>query len=335
LKSVIAIIGAAAVAATVTGIAGHAAWAAALFGLPAFGALLMRIDRSRSALAATATFILIAFTATMRVAVPADVIARERNFFGTLRVRATPGLHTLMHGRIAHGSQLTSPDSLDTPTTYYAREGPLGDVFATVQSVTPRSRIGVVGLGVGTVVCYAQPDETWDLYEINPAVISIARDTTLFRFLDRCGRDANTITGDGRRALATSTDATYDLLVLDAFSSDAIPAHLLTREAFALYLRRLTPTGLLAVHISNRYLDLEPVLAANADALGATAIIRSDANTGASRRAASVWVAMAGDEAALEALRASPGWERVRAEDGFRAWTDDYTNLLAVVRFLR
>jgi hypothetical protein len=332
---VIAIIGAATVAATVAGITGHAAWAAALFGLPAFGALFMRIDRNRLALAVTASFILIAFAATMRVATPADVIARERNFFGTLRVRATPGLHTLTHGRIAHGSQLTAPDSLDTPTTYYAREGPLGDVFATVHSMTRRARVGVVGLGVGTAVCYARPGETWDLFEINPAVISIARDTTLFRFLDRCGREANIITGDGRRALAASTHAAYDLLVLDAFSSDAIPAHLLTREAFALYLRRLTPTGLLAVHISNRYLDLEPVLAANADALGATGVIRSDANTGSSRRAASVWVALAEDVRALDALRASPGWKTVRVEPGFRTWTDDFTNLLAVLRFLR
>lgn len=335
LARVMAVIAVAALAGTVAAVAGHAGWAAALFGLPAFAALLMRIDRNRAALAITAAVVLVAFAATMRVAAPANVVARERNFFGTLRVRASPGLHTLMHGRIAHGSQFTAPDSLDTPTTYFAREGPLGDIFASIQANTTDAHVGIIGLGAGTVVCYARPGETWDLYEINPAVISIARDTTLFRFLDRCGRDATMITGDGRRALASAEVASYDMLVLDAFSSDAIPTHLLTREAFALYLTKLKPDGILAVHISNRYLDLEPVIAANAAALAAAAVVRKDVQTAGTRRAASVWVALAKDEAAIDVLSGRPDWGGLRAEENFRPWTDDYTNLLAVVRAFR
>jgi spermidine synthase len=197
------------------------------------------------------------------------------------------------------------------------------------------ARVAVIGLGVGTAACYARPDETWDLFEINPAVVRMATDPRLFSFLRRCAPAAKIIVGDGRRALQLMADARYDLIMLDAFSSDAVPVHLLTREAFALYMRRLKHGGVLAVHISSRFLDLAPVIAANAEILGAFALLRDDKTDDPVRHSQSRWVALAADSTRLAQLANVPGWSALSGERGFRPWTDDYTSLLSVVRAFR
>jgi spermidine synthase len=268
---------------------------------------------------------------------PGEVIARDRNFFGTLRVVRTNEDQRLLHGRTMHGAQLLAAQHLDMPTMYYSHQGPVGDVFATLMSNSSEARIAAVGLGAGTIVCYAKPGEQWDLFEINPAVVEIARDPQLFQFLGRCAPTATFIVADGRRALQSMENARYDLIVLDAFSSDAIPAHLLTREAFAMYLQRLAPGGIIAVHVSNRYLALEPVVAANAAALNVPAFVRDDPSDGTPgiQHAASTWIVLSPDARRLEPLSRVRAWRPLVSTPGFRPWTDDYTNLLSVVRALR
>lgn len=314
------------------------AWRGAMWGvgalLPAIAVLVLRFEAQRLALAAAVSMaVLIAqpFSHGSLVTAGAD-LARDRNFFGTLRVRDVDGYHRLMHGRTLHGTQSKDPAAALEPTTYYHRDGPLGDVFAVLAERGVDGHVGVVGLGVGTAVCHTRPGYSWDLYEIDPAVVDVARDSRLFTYLEHCAPDAEIVLGDGRRSLQLRPEERYDLLVLDAFSSDAIPAHLLTREAFELYAERLAADGVLAVHISNRYLNLAPVVAANANALGMTARMRRDTRvTSDPARTASSWVAVARNTAALELLDRKRGWVELEDRPGFRTWTDDYTNLLAVL----
>ena len=327
----IAFFGAVGVAVTLLGEPG---WGALITCGTATALLLRRLDASRPAVTLVVAIGLGIFGTAVR---PADTIAQERNFFGTLRVSRGDGVHRLVHGRTVHGVQLTTPDQLETPTTYYARQGPIGDVFRTLMIPVADARVAALGLGVGTIACYSRPGEEWDLFEINPAVVRIATDPRLFAFVPQCTPQARIIIGDGRRALQKLPPASYDLIVLDAFTSDAIPAHLLTREAFALYIDRLRPGGILAVHISNRYLELAPVLAANAHALGATALIREDNIRHAdpadeARRTPSTWVVLAASSERLDAFARQAGWSPLPSAPGFRAWTDDYVSLLPVIR---
>ena len=209
----------------------------------------------------------------------------ERNFFGVARVtRDFGGRFTqIAHGNTIHGRQWQDPARRLEPTAYYTRQGPLGQVFAELAARETRDgrtgHVGIVGLGAGGMAPYALPAERWTFYEINPAVVAIAENPAYFTFL----RDVfagsprlSVVLGDARIRLGDADDGTYDMLVVDAFSSDAIPAHLLTREAIALYRRKLTPGGLLVVHISNRYLNLAPVLANLATDAGLTGYLRSD-----------------------------------------------------------
>jgi SAM-dependent methyltransferase len=316
---------------------GEAGWGLLIVCGAATAMLLRRLDGSRPAVTLVVAIGLTIFAVAVQ---PRATLAHERNFFGTLRVSHSVGAHSLVHGRTVHGVQLTAPHELTTPTTYYAREGPLGDVFRTLMPDVPDRHVATLGLGVGTVACYARAGDEWDLFEINPAVVRIATDPRLFVFVPQCTPGARIIVGDARRALHSMPDARYDLVVLDAFTSDAIPAHLLTREAFALYLARLKPGGLLAVHISNWYLDLAPVLAANATALHASAFIRNDrvqhddpANT--VRRTPSTWVVLAADAQRLQPLAKLDGWFALQPRPGFRPWTDDFASLLPIIRLFR
>lgn len=301
----------------------------------AAGFLLRRIERTRVALTTAALLFFSTTAVAVDVLVPGDIIARERNFFGTLRVRRTTDTHELAHGRTRHGAQLLAPDELDMPITYYAREGPIGDVFAHVMRDVQNTRVAVIGLGVGTVACYARPGQDWVLFEINPAVVAIARDTTLFRFLQRCAPDARLVIADGRLGMQRDSQDRYDLIILDAFSSDAIPAHLLTREAFQTYVQRLRPGGVLAVHISNRHLDLAPVIAVNAAAHRLAALIRDDDGTDPVRHSPSSWVALSPDPERVDPLFRTGNWTPLTVDPYFRPWTDDYTSLLGTLRIFR
>ncbi len=264
--------------------------------------------------------------------------ARMRSYFGVYTVRDGPGYRELDHGSTVHGIQLRGSDARErTPTTYYAPYSGVGRAMrAAPMLYGPAARIGVVGLGTGTLACYAQPGQSWRFYEIDPVIVRIARDTGQFSYLRRCQLDPVIRIGDARLRLAAEAPASLDLLALDAFSSDAVPAHLLTREAFATYARVLSPRGLLLVHISNRFVDLEPLVAAAAREGGWAISRMSYVPTDLDREAqatASVWLALSRDARVLKTLEARGGdWTPAVAPPGLAAWTDDYSSILPFIR---
>ncbi|HSC91871.1 MAG TPA: fused MFS/spermidine synthase [Gaiellaceae bacterium] len=251
----------------------------------------------------------------------------ERTFFGVLRVVEQDGEHRLYHGTTLHGVQRPG----GAPLSYYTREGPLGDVVEARRGHL--RRVDAIGLGVGTLAAYGTPGQRLTFYELDPAVVRIASHSRYFTFLRDSRADVRVVVGDGRRTLATAPDGASDLVVVDAFSSDSVPVHLLTREAMELYVRKLRPGGLVAFHVTNRHLDLAPVVAEVARHLGLPALERDDTASGRLRdgRAPSRWLVVARSAAALEALRRRPGWHVPEAHG--RVWTDDYSNLLSVVRW--
>ncbi|AHG87882.1 hypothetical protein J421_0345 [Gemmatirosa kalamazoonensis] len=263
------------------------------------------------------------------------VLLRARSFFGTYAVRVSGPYHHLQNGTTLHGAQDVRAPT--TPITYYHERGPLGALFARVPTLARDGRrVGVVGLGTGTLACYGRRGERWTFYEIDPVIVRIARDPRLFTFLRDCPPTADVVVGDARLRLAEAPAATYDLLVLDAFSSDAIPTHLLTREAMALYLAKLRPDGVLAVHVSNRYLDLVPVLAELALDARLAGSYGNDVS-GEGRRhpmiSASTWVVLSRHAAALGALTRTRGWAPLPPTGRVRLWTDDFTDVLSVVKW--
>jgi spermidine synthase len=203
----------------------------------------------------------------------------------------------------------------------------------------PDAAVGVVGLGTGTLSCYARPGQDWRFFEIDPAMVRIARDPSIFTFLTRCAPQAKVVLGDARLSLARQPAGKLDLLAVDAFSSDAIPIHLLTREALQVYGRALKPDGLLLVHISNRYLDLEPVLAAAAkrDGWHAAAFDYSpEAGEEGRNLSRSIWVAMTKNKDSLMTLRIASAedahlWRPLLRRPGFPGWTDDYASILPLL----
>lgn len=264
--------------------------------------------------------------------------ARIRSYFGVYTIRDFVDMRTLAHGTTLHGIQLTGAPELErTPTSYYLPGSAVGQVMQAAPALYPEgARVGVVGLGTGTLACYALPNQQWTFYEIDPAVVGIARDR--FTFLDRClPQGVNISLGDARISIAEAAPGSLDVLVLDAFSSDAVPMHLMTREAFATYARALAPDGLLVVHISNRYLALEPVVEAAARLGGWNAALLTDyaSDSEISGGSTSDWAVMSKDGATLERLTAIDlRWRTLRGYSGFTPWTDDFATIVPLVRAL-
>lgn len=266
-----------------------------------------------------------------------DVIATERSFFGVYRVSVIDHgtAHQLTNGITLHGAESLLPGEADIPMSYYSREGPFGRFFAAMAQGSIR-RVGVIGLGAGTLACYARPGEDWTFYEIDPLAERIARDPRFFRYLADCGNQPRVVLGDARLTIASAPDSTYDVLVVDAFSSDSIPMHLLTREAVALYLRKLAPGGSLLFHISSRTLDLRPVIGALAADAGVDArMLLYDSPPGpASWRRSSAWVvALSARGGDLNRLDAADGWVAVPSGGERSLWTDQRSDILRAIRF--
>lgn len=262
-------------------------------------------------------------------------IHSERSFFGVNRVTAieTPlPAHLLVHGTTVHGAQRLDEQGRTTPLTYYHPDGPLGQVFRTFP-FWRFNRVGAVGLGAGAAACYARPGQDWTFYEIDPVVERIARDRRYFSYLADCAPEARVLIGDARLSLAAEPDQSIDLLILDAFSSDAIPVHLITAEAFTMYRRKLSPGGVIMVHISNRYLDLEPVLGRITLETGFFGVIQhyDEGASEALLRYPSIWVVMARNPDDIVELAPDLRWAPLR---GARAalWTDDYVNIVGALR---
>lgn len=271
---------------------------------------------------------------------PAGTLARERSFFAVHEVRETPDGQgrLLVHGITVHGAERTRHpdgrliDGHPEPASYYHRGGPFGEAIGALRASRQGRplRVAAIGLGVGSLACYNQPGDSWTFLEIDPVVVRMARDTSLFRSLTRCAPDAPVVIGDGRLTLGDQAGR-FDLIVVDAFSSDAIPVHLLTREAFAGYLDKLAPDGAILVHISNRNMDLSPVVAASAAAHGLTGGVRHGVAEGGMRDAmtAPAIVAMvARDARHLGSIADAPTWPPLAVPNGFQTWTDDYSNII-------
>jgi spermidine synthase len=264
------------------------------------------------------------------------VLVAHRTFFGVLRVHAdvTGMQHVLMHGNTVHGEQRLDPARRREPLTYYHRSGPIGQVIEASAARLRDAHVGVVGLGAGSLAAYAQPGQQWTFFEIDPAVARIAHEPSLFTYLHDCGAACDVVLGDARLSLGRQTGPAYQLLVLDAFSSDAIPVHLMTREAVALYLGRLEPDGILAFHISNRHLSLRPVLAALAAEQGLAALVRKDARSDEETSRGqfpSEWFLMARRVEMLRPLDRDSRWVRPAVSADTRIWTDDYSDILSAL----
>lgn len=266
------------------------------------------------------------------------VLWTGRNFFGVLRVTedVEGKYHQLVHGNTLHGRQSLDPAHQAEPLAYYHPSGPIGQVFEMFQArvgETP-ANVAVVGLGAGSLASYARPSQEWTFYEIDPAVEQIARDTQYFTFLKLSpAKTLQVVLGDARLRLKEAPDHQYNMIVTDAFSSDSIPVHLITREAFHLYLAKLTENGILAFHISNRRLDLEPVIANLAQDAGLVAFCRMDLSGGHSGKEASDWVVMAHQLDDLKPLPADRRWHILTSRSGAKVWTDDFSNIISVLKW--
>lgn len=261
----------------------------------------------------------------------------ERNFFGTLSVRVDPASATrlLYHGNTIHGRQFIEPNRQREPLSYFHRDGPLGQIFEAFNSNAFSRNVAIVGLGTGSMACYAQPEQHWTFYEINPAVISVAQNTEYFTYLEKCAVGPTQIVlGDARLQLQNAPDQHFGLIVLDAFNSDAIPVHLMTHEAITLYTSKLAIGGMLAFHISNRSLQLETVLANLAKRNKAMIVSFADGeHNPVSGKDPSEWVVMAQHSPAFDALAQSPRWRWLEGRSESHAWTDDFSNILSVFRW--
>ncbi len=261
----------------------------------------------------------------------------ERGFYGINRVEDQAGIRLLIHGTTTHGAQFTDPSRAGEPLTYYHRTGPFGRTLGAYLAAHPGpTRIGVIGLGAGAIAAYGRPGDVMAFFEIDPAVIRIASDPSLFTYLTNTPARTRIVQGDGRLTLATEADAFFDVLVLDAFSGDAPPAHLLTVEAIDLYLRKLAPEGILLVNVSNRYIDVGAVIEAGLDARGLPVAVPVDPMAGtppAPEKETSAWVVSAHDTAALDAV--TGGLATTPPLPTAHAWTDDFSDLVSVVRWDR
>ncbi|MBI3556317.1 MAG: fused MFS/spermidine synthase [Deltaproteobacteria bacterium] len=303
-----------------------------VIGLPAVLTLRAIGNRNRFTLALLALNV----CTTLLPANEQNILTRQRGFFGSLLVFDDTDRKAVMlfHGRTLHGVQSRRPELQAEPLSYYSKTGPIGEVL---QRSPWRRDVAVVGLGTGSLAAYARPKENWTFYEINPQISAIARNADYFTFLrDSPGADKVAIElGDARLRLSARADATLDLLIVDAFGSDSIPVHLITREALELYWRKLRPSGWLAFHISNKYLDLTRALGPLAAATGAQALTRNDHRKDVEGLArSSKWLLMARSPESLKPFAADPNWKHIEAAgDSGHVWSDDYFNLLALLRF--
>ena len=252
------------------------------------------------------------------------------------RVEQAGGIRLLVHGTTTHGGQLVDGARAREPLTYYHETGPFGRTVRALQAAHPEPlRIGVIGLGAGGIAAYVRPGDSIAFFEIDPVVARIAEDPSLFTFLSGARGAVRVVLGDGRLTVADEPDGAFDLLVVDAFSGDAIPAHLLTIEAVELYTSKLAPDGLLAFNVSNRYVDVQAIVAAVLRALDLPIAVPADAAPGdpaPPEKEPSGWVVSGVDQAAVDAIVGPFDDGPVVASDT-RPWTDDFSDIVSVIRW--
>ena len=307
-----------------------------IFGAPVVFAYAL-VDRPRRFALAVGALML---GATFFTRMYGGTVATSRNFYGVSRVvvESNGNFRRFVHGNTIHGRQWIDPAQQCEPLAYYHRTGPVGRVFKSFNARPAAPEVAVIGLGIGELLSYAQVGHRWTFYEINPDVVRIAQDTNYFTFLGRCASGpVAVILGDARLRICAAQPGQYGLIVLDAFSSDAIPVHLLTREAVEIYLSKLAPGGFLTFHISNRSLALEPVLGDLAGELNLVCLAREDRELDAFQvhngKEPSHWLVMARRKEDLGTLVRDERWRIVSARPGQRIWTDDYSHLLGALKW--
>ncbi|HEV8312012.1 MAG TPA: fused MFS/spermidine synthase [Burkholderiaceae bacterium] len=260
-----------------------------------------------------------------------EVVAMNRNFYGVLRVREHGSIErTLMHGSIMHGEQYLSYERRREPTSYYTETSGVGRLLTALDD--RRLEVGLVGLGAGTLAAYGKPGDAYHFYEIDPAVVDSAR--RHFTFLADSQASVDVQVGDGRLLLQAEPPQRFDVLVIDAFTGDSIPIHLLTREALVLYSERIKPQGVIALHISNRYLDLRPVIGRLAAEMGLQlAYVEERESDTDPDKASSNWILLARDRSILDLPDIKEAVVDLPMTTRRPLWTDDYSNILQVISF--
>ncbi len=291
----------------------------------------------------TASGGMLVLVAFMQIAYQRDTPVAVRNFYGSLRVKQSLGypgavIRTLSNGNIQHGTQIFSTELAHTPTTYYAPDSGVGlalNQCCTGPESVPRPRhVGVIGLGAGTLAAYARAGDQLRFYEINPAVAPIAHNLfTYMRDATQAGASISVVEGDARTSLATEPPQNFDILVVDAFSGDAIPLHLLTAEALEIYKKHLAPAGILAIHISNQHVDLEPVVTRLADSAGMQAMRVSSPINESRGEFSATWMLLSADNRFFTIPEVFNHASKPRRNDALRLWTDDYSSLMPVIRW--
>jgi hypothetical protein len=260
-----------------------------------------------------------------------------RNFFGIIRVTTDPlgQINSLYSSNTVHGRQHVDPARRCEPLSYHHENGPLGQVMAVYNAAPARPSVAVIGLGVGAMAAYSKPDQQWTFYEIDPDVINLARSSKYFTYLQNCANGSvRVVEGDARLNLQNARDGDYGLIVLDAFSSDAIPIHLVTQQALDLYLSKLAAGGMLAFHISSRSLNLKPILADLAESRNLFCIGFDDLQPSTFEgKDPSQWVVMARSESEISNLSINSQWKRLVGDKGTRVWSDDFSNIVRAIRW--
>ncbi|MEB3189405.1 MAG: fused MFS/spermidine synthase [Snowella sp.] len=269
------------------------------------------------------------------------LLVTERSFFGVNRVlyNQKENYHSLFHGTTLHGRQSLDPERRDQPLTYFYPTGPIGQVFQSLDDSQPLLHIGVMGLGIGTLITYGKPEQSWTFYEIDESVERLARNPQYFSFLEDTKSPFSIILGDARLSIQKAADHYYNLLIMDAFSSDAIPTHLVTKEAIQLYLQKLSPQGLLAINISNRHLNLEPVLGGLAEDLSLSALSQLDLPISTAEKKLgklpSHWVILTSDQKNFGKLINDSRWQVIEKDSQVSLWTDDFSNIFQILRIFK
>jgi SAM-dependent methyltransferase len=263
-----------------------------------------------------------------------DTVFTSRNFYGVLRVQDSGDKdfnrrRTLIHGTIMHGKQFLHPDLKTEPTSYYTRSSGIGRVIEALHPRRDPIRVGVIGLGAGTLATYGSTGDVYRFYDINPGVVAIAQRD--FTYLKNSDATIELSLGDARLSLEREPPQNFDVLAIDAFSSDAIPVHLITREAVEVYLRHMKPDGVIAFHVTNRYLNLVPVVEGIANQLRLRALWIDDPGLDTLGNASS-WVLLAKDPARLDDPRLTDPSIAIEARRDWRVWTDDFNNLVQVLK---
>ncbi len=261
-----------------------------------------------------------------------STLYQARSFFGVYRVVDAGALHLLFHGTTAHGAQnLKTPLQ---PVSYYHRTGPAGEVLRAAAQRRPRGNIAIVGLGSGALSCHGSPAQQFTYFEIDPLVEKIARDARLFSYLRDCPPRSEVVIGDARLTLAQAPARHYDILVLDAFSSDVIPTHLVTLEAVRLYLGKVAEDGIVLIHISNRHMDLAPVFDRLAQTLGLSVYLRDDSSIASDEQSEgklpSRWIVLARQQRDVTPYIGA-AWQPLDGRLAGELWTDDFTNVLRIL----